>query len=129
MRKTTPQQKAEAELTKFGLSLPETSTGPGWATTRVPKVRSKMFFVFGDRSEQPDELTMIVKLPISAEMVRDLYFVRESKGWFRQHNWVIAHFDAEDDVLAELPTLKGWMTQSYCAVAPKRLAKLARGDA
>lgn len=45
MRKTTPQQKAEAELTKFGLSLPETSTGPGWATTRVLKVRSKMFVV------------------------------------------------------------------------------------
>lgn len=128
MKKTTSQQKAEAQLTKFGLSLPETSTGPGWATTRVLKVRSKMFFVFGDRNEQPNELTMIVKLPTSAEMVQDLYFVRESKGWFKQHDWVIAHFDAEDDVLAELETLKGWMTQSYCAMAPKKLAKLVRGE-
>lgn len=129
MRKTTAQQKAEAELTKFGLSLPETSVGPGWATTRVLKVRSKMFYVFGDRNEQPNELTIIVKLPISAGMVQDLYFVRESKGWFKQHDWVIAHFDAEDDVLAELSTLKGWMTQSYCAMAPKKLAKLVRDDA
>ena len=129
MRKTTAQQKSEAELTKFGLSLPETSVGPGWATTRVLKVRSKMFYVFGDRNEQPNELTIIVKLPISAGMVQDLYFVRESKGWFKQHDWVIAHFDAEDDVLAELSTLKGWMTQSYCAMAPKKLAKLVRGDA
>lgn len=128
MRKTTAQQKAEAELTAFGLAMPETSTGPGWATTRVLKVRSKMFFVFGDRGEQPDELTMIVKLPISAGMVQDLYFVRESKGWFKQHNWVIAHFDPEDDILAELPTLKGWMTQSYCAVAPKMLGRLVRGE-
>ena len=79
---------------------------------------------FGGRNEQPNELTMIVKLPISAEMVQDLYFVRESRGWFRQHNWVIAHFDAKDDLLAELATLKDWMKHSYCAVAPKKLAKL-----
>ena len=88
-----------------------------------------MFFVFGDRGEEDNELTMIVKLPISAEMVRDVSFVRESTGWYKQHDWVIAHFDAEDEILAELPTLKGWMLQSYCAMAPKRLAKLARGEA
>lgn len=128
MNKTRAQQKTEAELTAFGLSLPETSIGRGWATTRVLKVRSRMFFVFGDRNEQPNELTIIVKLPISAGMVQDLYFVRESRGWFKQHDWVIAHFDAEDDVLAELPTLRGWMTQSYCAMAPKKLAKLAPGE-
>ena len=109
MRKVTPQQGAEAELTVSGLAAPETTAGPGWG-------------------EQPDELTMIVKLPISAGMVQDLYFVRESKGWFKQHNWVIAHFDADDDILAELPTLKGWLTQSYCAVAPKKLGRLVRGE-
>jgi hypothetical protein len=125
----TAAQKAEAELTKFGLSLPETSMAPGWATTRFINVRTKSFCVFGEKDERPDELTMIVKLPISAGMVQDLYFVRESKGWFKQHDWVIAHFDAEDDVLAELPTLKGWMTQSYCVIAPKKLAKLVRGEA
>ncbi len=127
--KKTAHQKAEAELTKFGLSLPETSLGPGWATTRVLKVKGKMFFVFADRGEQASELTMIVKLPISAGMVADLFFVRESRGWYKQHDWVIAHFDADDDILAELPTLKAWMTQGYCAMAPKRLAKQVRGEA
>ncbi len=127
--KTTPIETVEAELTRFGLSLPETEVGPGWATTRVLKVRGKMFYVFGDRKEPPGELTIIVKLPIAAEMVQDLYFVRESKGWFKQHDWVIAHFDAEDDIVAELDTLKAWMIQSYCAMAPKKLAKLVRGDA
>jgi hypothetical protein len=39
--------------------MPETAAGLGW-------------------EEQPDELTMIVKLPISAGMVRDLYVARES---------------------------------------------------
>jgi hypothetical protein len=127
--KKTPIETVEADLTRFGLSLPETEVGPGWATTRVLKVRGKMFYVFGDRKEPPGELTIIVKLPIAAEMVQGLYFVRESKGWFKQHDWVIAHFDAEDDIVAELDTLKVWMIQSYCAMAPKKLAKLARGDA
>ena len=59
MNRATAQQKAEAELTAFGLSLPEISIGPGWATTRVLKVRSRMFPVFGDRNEQPNELTIM----------------------------------------------------------------------
>ena len=84
--KQTPHQQAEAQLTEFGLALPETEVGPGWVPTRCLKVRGKMFFVFGDRKEPEGALTMIMKLPISAEMVQDLYFVRESKGWFKQHD-------------------------------------------
>jgi hypothetical protein len=122
----TPHQKAEAELTTFGLTLPEADAGPAWPPTRALRVRGKMFFVFGDKNDQPDELTMIMKLPIAAEMVQELYFVRESKGWFKQHNWVIAHFNPEDDILAEMETLKAWMIQSYCAMAPKKLGKMVR---
>ncbi len=97
-----------------------------------------MFYVFGPPQEMPGGgrgdklatgLTMVMKLPISAEMVQELYFVRESKGWFRQHNWVIAHFSGEDDILAEMDTLKAWLVQSYCAMAPKKLAKIVRGEA
>ena len=96
-----------------------------------------MFYVFGAPQEMPgggrgdklaDGLTMVMKLPISAEMVRDLYFVRESKGWYKQHDWIIAHFGVEDDILIEMDTLKAWLIQSYCAMAPKKLAKLVRGE-
>jgi hypothetical protein len=124
--KQTPHQKVEAELTKFGLTLPETDAAPGWPPTRALRVRGKMFFVFGDRKEPEGALTMIMKLPVSAEMVQDLYFVRESKGWFKQHDWVIARFEADDDILAEMETLKAWMIQSYCAMAPKKLARLVQ---
>ncbi len=127
-RKQTPHRQAEAELTKFGLTFPETTAGPAWVPARALYMRTKMFFVFGDKKDGPDQLTMIMKLPISAEMVQQLYFVRESKGWFKQYNWVIARFDAEDDILAEMDTLKAWMIQSYCAIAPKKLAKLVRGE-
>jgi hypothetical protein len=121
---TTPHQAAEAELIAYGLTLPETDTALGWSFTRLLRVRGRMFGIFGDKAEPLDQLTITVKLPISFEMVQDLYFVRESRGWYRQHNWAIAHFGPGDAVLDELPTLKGWLLQSYIAMAPKRLGRL-----
>lgn len=119
----TPHQRAEAELTAYGLSFPETSSGPAWQTTRGLYVRKKMFCVFGEKAEPIDALTMILKLPISAEMAEELPFVRPARGWYKQHNWVTAHFDAEDDIFAEMQTLKGWLKQRYVAVAPKKLGR------
>lgn len=123
----TPHQRAEAELTAYGLTLPETDVVPGWSVTRYMRVRGKGFAIFGDKGEPLDHLTFIVKLPISVEMVADLYFVRESKGWYKQHDWVIAHFNPEDDILTELETLQAWMKQSYVAIAPKPLGRLVSG--
>lgn len=126
---TAPHQQAEAELTAFGLTFPEAETSPGWSVTRALRIRGRsMFAVFGDKGEAEDSLTIIVKLPVSFEMVQDLPFVRESRGWFRQHQWAIAHFGPDDDILAELPTLKAWLRQSYLAVAPKFLGRRLTGD-
>lgn len=120
----TSHEQAEVELTAYGASLPEAMAGPGWQLTRALYVNKKMFAIFGAKAEPRDELTITVKLPISAEMVGDLHFVRESRGWYKQHDWVIAHFGPDDDVLAELETLKAWLRQSYVAIAPKKLGKL-----
>ncbi len=120
----TSHQRAEAELTACGLSFPETTSGPAWQTTRGLYVRKKMFAVFGEKGEPLDALTLIMKLPISAEMAQELPFVRPARGWYKQHNWVTAHFGPEDDILAELGTLKGWLKQSYAAVAPKKLGRM-----
>ena len=126
--KFTPHQRAEKELTAFALTLPETEAGLGWPPTRAVRVRNRMFCVFGNKAEPLDELTIILKLPVAAEMVQELYFVKESKGWFKQHNWVIAHFNADDDILGELETLKAWIVQSYCAMAPKKLGRQVMAD-
>lgn len=120
----TPHQRAEAELTAYGLTFPETSAGPGWTVTRALYVRKKMFAVFGEKGEPRDALTLIMKLPISAEMAEELAFVRPAKGWYKQHNWVTAHFGPDDDILAEMATFKGWLKQSYVAVAPKALGRV-----
>ena len=119
----TPHQRAEAELTAYGLSFTETTTGPAWEFTRGLYMRKKMFAVFGDKAQPLDALTIIVKLPISAEMVEGLPFVREPKGWYKQHNWVIADFGPDDDILSELDMLKAWLKQSYTAIAPLKLSK------
>lgn len=123
-RKRTRHQRAEEELTAYGLTFPEASAGPAWIPARGLYVRKKMFCVFGARGEPLDALTIIMKLPISAEMAEELAFVRPAKGWFKQHSWVTAHFGPEDDVLAEMATLKGWLKQSYVAVAPKTLGRM-----
>jgi len=120
----TPHERAEAELTKLGLTFPETSAGPAWAPARGLYMRKKMFAVFGAKGEPRDALTIILKLPISAEMAEELPFVRPARGWFKQHNWVTAHFGPDDDVFAEMDTLKGWLKQSYIAVAPKKLGRM-----
>lgn len=120
----TPHQQAEAELTAYALALPETDLAPGWTDTRYLRVRGKGFAVFGDKGEARDALTLTVKLPISYEMIQDLPFVRQGSPWYRQNRWAIAHFGPEDDILSEMDTLKGWLRQSYVAMAPKRLGRL-----
>lgn len=82
--------------------------------------------MFGAKAESLDALTLIMKLPISAEMAEELPFVRAAKGWYKQHKWITAHFGPDDDILAETDTLKGWLKQSYVAVAPKALSKALR---
>lgn len=120
----TPHQRAEAELIAYGLTLPETDVVP-WATaqSQYMRVKGKGFAVFGYEAE-PGELRLVVKLPISFGMIQDLPFVRESKGWYRQHQWAIAHFGPDDDPMSELETLKGWLKQGYVAQAPKKLGRL-----
>ena len=120
----TPHQHAKTELTAYGLTFPEATIGKGWATLRALDVRKKTFVLFGAKGEPLDALTIVMKLPISAEMAEDLPFVRPAKGWYKQHNWVTAHFGPEDDIAAEMDTLKGWLKQSYIAVAPKKLGRM-----
>jgi hypothetical protein len=119
----TPHQRAEAALTAYGLTFPGTTTAPAWAFTRGLYVNGKMFAVFGDKAQPLDALTITLKLPISAEMVADLPFVRQAKGWYKQHNWVIADFGPDDDILADIDMLKAWLRQSYVAIAPKKFSK------
>lgn len=123
----TLHQRAEAELIAYGLTLPETDVVP-WASagSQYMRVRGKGFAVFGHEASA-DELRIVLKLPISYEMIQDLPFVRPSKGWNHQHRWATVFFEAGKDPLSEMETLKGWLRQSYRAMAPKKLGLLVAG--
>lgn len=120
----TLHQRAEAELIAYGLTLPETDVVP-WASagSQYMRVRGKGFAVFGHEG-RADELRMVVKLPFSYEMIQHLPFVRESRGWNHQHRWATIHFGPDDDPFSEMETLKGWMRQSFMAMAPKKLGRM-----
>ncbi len=77
--------------------------------TPTLRVWTRSFVVFDETSEPDDALTLIIKLPISAPVMQDLSFSRESKGCYKQHDWVIAYFGLQDDVVDEIATLRCWL--------------------
>ena len=50
--------------------------------------------------------------------------MRPARGWYKQHNWATAHFGPDDDILAEMDTLRGRLKQSYVAEPPKKLGRM-----
>lgn len=120
----TAHEAVEAELTDYALRWPETDAVPAWPPLRTLRVRKRSFCLFGAKGETADALTITVKLPLSFDMVQDLPYVQESRGWYRQHRWAIARFGPDDDIRAELETLQAWLRQGYQAAAPKRLGRL-----
>jgi hypothetical protein len=62
-----------------------------------------------------------VKLPISAEMALTLPYVERAGYGLGRSGWIVARQRGDEDF--DLATLKGWILQSYRAVAPKKLAK------
>ena len=64
---------------------------------------------------------MSVKLLVSAEMALTLPWVEPTRYGLGKSGWVTARIRAGKDV--DLETMKGWIGQSYRAVAPRTLVK------
>lgn len=110
---------AEKKLIAFALTYPEAVLEHPWGHDAV-KVRGKMFATFGG-AETPKALSMTVKLPVSSEMALTLPWVEPTGYGLGKSGWVTARLTAGSDV--DLETMKGWIDQSYRAVAPKALVK------
>lgn len=116
-------KRLEAALLKHALSLPEAVEDHPWGHT-VAKVRKKMFFIIG----QPDEGTSIsVKLPQSGPFALDLPCTAPTAYGMGRTGWVTAFLKRPDDL--PLAQLKGWIDESYCAVAPKKLLAAPAAEA
>jgi predicted DNA-binding protein (MmcQ/YjbR family) len=121
-KRKTRAMNAEAALLAFALSLPEASEEWPWGE-RVVKVRGKIFVFLGMVEA---DFRLGVKLPISAEMALTLPFCQPSGYGLGRAGWITARFPPGEKPPVDL--LRGWIEQSYRAIAPKRLAKLLNGE-
>lgn len=112
-------KQAEKKLIAFALTYPEAVLEHPWGHDAV-KVKGKMFATFGG-AESPKEFSMTVKLPVSAEMAVTLSWVEPTGYGLGKSGWVTARLKPGADI--DLETMKGWIEQSYRAVAPKTLVK------
>jgi predicted DNA-binding protein (MmcQ/YjbR family) len=114
-------KEAESVLRDYALSFPEATEEFPWGE-RVIKVKGKIFVFLG-----PVEgaLRVTVKLPISFEMALTLPFTAPTGYGLGRAKWITARFAADEKPPIDL--LQGWITQSYQAVAPKRLARMLDG--
>lgn len=112
-------KQAEKKLITFALNYPEAVLQHPWGHDAV-KVRGKMFAAFGG-AESPKAFSMTVKLPVSSEMALTLAWAEPTGYGLGKSGWVTARLTAGSDV--DLDTMKGWIDQSYRAVAPKALVK------
>ena len=119
MPKMTVKQ-AEQKLITFALTYPEAVLEHPWGHNAV-KVKGRMFATFGGEANPEGEFSLSVKLPVSSEMALTLKWVEPTGYGMAKSGWVTARLNSGDDL--DLETMKGWIDQSYRAVAPKTLAK------
>ena len=120
---TAAPKKAELALRTYALTFPEATEEFPWGE-RVIKVRGKIFVFLGN---QEGILRVSVKLPISFEMALTLPFTAPTGYGLGRARWITARFAGRDKPPVDL--LQDWILQSYCAVAPKKLASLVDGQA
>jgi predicted DNA-binding protein (MmcQ/YjbR family) len=114
-------KQAEAELIAFAAAYPGAWEDHPWDHT-VMKVGAKIFVFFGGAAAPPDTLSVTVKLPVSYEMALTLPYMKPAGHGLWKGGWAQLTQSSGEDI--DLSTLRGWIDQSYRAVAPKKLVKL-----
>ena len=115
--------KAELALRDYALSFPETHEDFPWGH-RALKVRGKGFLFMGGDEKV---FSLSVKLPTSRDGVLLLPFASPTAYGLGRSGWVTAQFTRKDKI--PLDWIRSWIEESYCAVAPKKLATRRRDGA
>ncbi len=108
-----------ATLLAHALSLPEAWEDHPWGEN-VAKVGKKVFVFFGVPDPRDEQLIVCVKLPRSGVAALDLGFTEPAGYGLGKSGWIMARIGKSDAV--DVQVLKGWIEESYRAVAPKKLA-------
>lgn len=113
-------KEAEGRLIAFAARMPGAWEDHPWDHT-VLKVGRKVFVFFGGAAAPEDQLSVTVKLPVSYEMALTLPYMRPAGHGLWKGGWAQLRQETGDDF--DLPTIEGWILQSYRAVAPRKLVK------
>ncbi|HEY1752171.1 MAG TPA: MmcQ/YjbR family DNA-binding protein [Caulobacteraceae bacterium] len=119
MAKIDPKE-AEAELIAYAATYPGAWEDHPWDHT-VMKVGMKVFVFFGGAASPPGEISVTVKLPVSYEMALTLPCMSPAGHGLWKGGWAALRQHDGDDI--DLETIRGWIDQSYRAVATKKLVK------
>ena len=105
------------KLAAHALGLPDTWQDFPWEGDRVAKVGKKIFaFLATD-----DRGSLGVKLPQSAGFALSLDCAKPMAYGLGRHGWVTLQL--RDPSVPDLDVLRDWVTESYRAIAPKKLVK------
>src|SRR5919107_832711 len=107
-------------LRKFGLGLPEAVEDHPWGHSAL-KVRGKTF-VWLDKGDKGDGLSLTVKLPVSRDFALVFDFTEPAGYGLGRSGWISCRFAPGE--AADLELIERWIAESYRAVAPKKLAAL-----
>ena len=118
---TLSAKQAETLLIAYASGMPQAWEDHPWDHT-VLKVGKKIFVFFGGAAAPQGELSVTVKLPVSAEMALTLPYMSPAGHGLGSSGWVHLRQRSGDEI--DLETIKAWILQSYRAVAPKKFAKL-----
>ncbi len=105
-------QPISEELRTVAMDFPETSEGTS-CVNRAFRVGKKAFFYLG---EKPDHIRLMVKLGPSLDAAEAMNDERVSVG---KHGWTTIRMP--NDELLDLEQLTDWVSESYRALAPKKL--------
>ena len=119
-RKQTARQAAEA-IREFAVGLPGAYEDFPWGE-RVVKVGKKVFVFMGKLDDASGGmLSFGVKLPYSGAEALELPYVEPTGHGLGKSGWVTAQFEPDEHLPVDL--VRGWVEESYRAVAPKKLVK------
>ena len=119
-RATGALAAAEAALRAHAMAKPEATEHFPWGE-RAIKVKGKVFlFMYAD----PTKLSLSTKLPKSNGVALMLPFATPTGYGLGKAGWVSAAF--EGSAAPPVDMLLDWIDESYQAVAPAKLAALAR---
>ena len=114
---TAAAQRLCEALRRFAFGFPETHEDHPWGEIAL-KVRGKVFVFLG---ADGDTVHFSVKLPQSADQALSLPFTQPTPYGLGKSGWVSASIGPR--VKAPRALLEAWIEESWCAIAPKTLAK------